>query len=295
MKGKGINFRKILPFLLLIPTLFVIITFIYIPAADSFEMSFNRENKFGTRTIFVGTENYGKIFTDPEYLSIFGFTAVYVGLTVFITVFLSFFLALLLNKNVPGSYVYRALIFIPYAVSPAIAGTLWTFMLDPVAGHVNYIITALFGQQIAWLTTEPYAFIALLAATVWKMLPFDIVFYIAGLQSVPDDLLESATLDGAGAFTKIWKIKFPLVSPITFYLVIMNIIAAMFRSFATIDVMTGGGPGGYTTTMMYKVYLDAFSYQKMGIASAESVVMFIMMAIVTVIYFIYGQKNVYYR
>jgi len=258
-------------------------------------MSFFRENKFGTKTIYVGVKNFEKVLMDSEYLQIAGFTLLYVVLTVFLTIFLAFLLALLLNKKVPGTYIYRSLIFIPYAVSPAIAGSLWTFLLDPVAGHVNYFFTSLFGIQIAWLTTEPYAFIALLFATVWKMIPFCLIFYIAGLQSISSDLLESATLDGANSFTKTWKIKFPLVSPITFYLVIMTIISAMFKSFAIIDVMTRGGPGGSTSTMMYKVYLDAFSYQKTGLASAQSVVMFIIMAIVTVIYFVYGERRVHYR
>jgi len=245
--------------------------------------------------MFVGVRNFEKVLMDSEYLQIAGFTLLYVALTVFLTIFLAFLLALLLNKKVPGTYIYRSLIFIPYAVSPAIAGSLWTFLLDPVAGHVNYFFTSLFGIQIAWLTTEPYAFIALLFATVWKMIPFCLIFYIAGLQSISSDLLESATLDGANSFTKTWKIKFPLVSPITFYLVIMTIISAMFKSFAIIDVMTRGGPGGSTSTMMYKVYLDAFSYQKTGLASAQSVVMFIIMAIVTVIYFVYGERRVHYR
>jgi len=287
--------RKILPYLLLIPTFFVIIMFVYSPAVNSFKMSLYRENKFGTKTMFVGTQNFEKVFNDSEYMGIALFTLVYVALTVAATIFFAFILALLLNKNVPGTYLYRALIFIPYAVSPAIAGTLWTFLLDPVAGHVNYFFTSIFGTQIAWLTTEPYAFVALLFATVWKMMPFDIIFYIAGLQSISNDLLESATLDGAGPLTKIWKIKFPLVSPITFYLVIMNIISAMFSSFAIVDVMTRGGPGGSTTTMMYKVYLDAFSYQKTGLASAQSVIMFAIMAVVTIVYFVFGEKRVHYR
>jgi sn-glycerol 3-phosphate transport system permease protein len=127
------------------------------------------------------------------------------------------------------------------------------------------------------------------------MMPFDIIFYIAGLQSISNDVLESATIDGASAMTKVWRIKFPLVSPITFYLVIMNIISAMFSSFAIIDVMTKGGPAGSTNTMMYKVYMDAFIYQKTGLASAQSSFMFILMAAVTVIYFIFGQRKVHYR
>lgn len=287
--------KRLLPYLLLIPTLVIIVTFIYLPAADSFNMSMYRENKFGTKVIFVGEKNYLNVFSDPDYLRVVGFTAFYVGITVFSTIMISFFLALLLSQNVPGTYLYRALIFIPYAVSPAISGTLWTFLLDPVAGHINFFFMEIFGVQVAWLTTEPYALIALILASVWKMMPFDIIFFIAGLQSVPDELLESATLDGAGVLKKIWKIKFPLVSPVTFYLVIMNIISSMFSSFAVIDVMTGGGPGGSTTTMMYNVYLDAFKYQKTGIASAQSVIMFGIMAVVTIIYFVFGQKKVHYQ
>jgi sn-glycerol 3-phosphate transport system permease protein len=284
-----------MPYLLLIPTFFVIITFIYAPAVNSFRMSFFRENKFGTKIMFTGLDNFEKVFTNPEYINIALFTLFYVGLTVMITILFSFLLALLLNKNVPGTYLYRAMIFIPYAVSPAIAGTLWSFLLDPVAGQVNYFFTSIFGIQVKWLTTQPFAFISLLFASVWKMMPFDIIFYIAGLQSISNDVLESATIDGASAMTKVWRIKFPLVSPITFYLVIMNIISAMFSSFAIIDVMTKGGPAGSTNTMMYKVYMDAFIYQKTGLASAQSSFMFILMAAVTVIYFIFGQRKVHYR
>lgn len=245
--------------------------------------------------MFTGLDNFEKVFTNPEYINIALFTLFYVGLTVTITILFSFLLALLLNKNVPGTYLYRAMIFIPYAVSPAIAGTLWSFLLDPVAGQVNYFFTSIFGIQLKWLTTQPFAFISLLFASVWKMMPFDIIFYIAGLQSISNDVLESATIDGASAMTKVWRIKFPLVSPITFYLVIMNIISAMFSSFAIIDVMTKGGPAGSTNTMMYKVYMDAFIYQKTGLASAQSSFMFILMAAVTVIYFIFGQRKVHYR
>ncbi len=287
--------KKVMPYLLLIPTFFVIITFIYAPAVNSFRMSFFRENKFGTKIMFTGLDNFEKVFTNPEYINIALFTLFYVGLTVTITILFSFLLALLLNKNVPGTYLYRAMIFIPYAVSPAIAGTLWSFLLDPVAGQVNYFFTSIFGIQVKWLTTQPFAFISLLFASVWKMMPFDIIFYIAGLQSISNDVLESATIDGASAMTKVWRIKFPLVSPITFYLVIMNIISAMFSSFAIIDVMTKGGPAGSTNTMMYKVYMDAFIYQKTGLASAQSSFMFILMAAVTVIYFIFGQRKVHYR
>ncbi len=287
-------YGKMLPYLLLIPTFAVIILFIYWPAVSSFRMSFYKVSPFGNKTIYTGLSNFENLFKNPDYIQSAWFTLFYVSFTVFATIFLSFFLALLLNQKVPGSRFYRTLIFSPYAVSPAIAGTLWSFLLNPVVGHVNYFFMKAFNVQVLWLTTKPYALYALLFSSIWKALPFSIIFYIAALQNVSDELLESATIEGAGTLRKIWKIQFPLVSPITFYLVIMNIISSMFQSFAIIDVMTKGGPGGYTTTMMYRLFLDAFAYQKTGPASAQSVVMFLLMAGVTIVYFLFGERKVHY-
>ena len=287
--------RKIIPYILLIPTFLIIIIFIYWPAAYSFKLSFYRISPFGNRMIFVGLKNFKRLFQDPDYITALKITTIYVGTSVTLTIFSSFFIALLLNMKVPGTPVYKALLFIPYAISPAISGTLWTFLLNPVVGHVNYFMSKFFGLRVEWLTTKPYALYAIIVASVWKVMPFDIIFYLAGIQNVPDDLLEASTLDGASTWTRIWKIIFPLLSPITFYLVIMNIISFMFSSFAIVDVMTRGGPGNYTTTMIYKLYLDAFAFQKTGIASAESVILFMIMAIVTIAYFYFGERRVHYQ
>ena len=287
--------RKITPYLLLVPTFLVIIIFIYWPAVYSFKLSFYRMSPFGNRMIYTGLKNFIRLFQDEAYISAIKTTVVYVSASVVATIFLSFFIALLLNMKVPGTSVYKALIFVPYAISPAIAGTLWSFLLNPVVGHVNYFMSKAFGISVDWITEKPYALYSIIFASVWKVLPFDIIFYLAGLQDIPEDVLEAATLDGASAWKRTWKIVFPLLSPITFYLVIMNIISFMFSSFAIIDVMTKGGPGDYTTTMIYKLFLDAFAFQKTGIASAESVVLFVIMAVVTVIYFYFGEKRVHYQ
>ena len=287
--------RKIIPYILLIPTFLIIIIFIYWPAVYSFKLSFYRISPFGNRMIFVGIKNFKRLFQNSDYITALKITSIYVGASVTLTIFSSFFIALLLNMKVPGTPVYKALLFIPYAISPAISGTLWTFLLNPVVGHVNYFMSKFFGLKVEWLTTKPYALYAIIIASVWKVMPFDIIFYLAGVQNVPDDLLEASTLDGASTWTRIWKIIFPLLSPITFYLVIMNIISFMFSSFAIVDVMTRGGPGNYTTTMIYKLYLDAFAFQKTGIASAESVVLFMIMAVVTIAYFYFGERRVHYQ
>lgn len=287
--------RKWLPYLLLVPTFFIIVLFIYYPAADSLRMSLYRVSTFGNKTTFIGFQNFLNLFNNEQYLYSVRFTLIYVGLSVVLSIFLGFLVAMLLVQNVPGTKLYRTFLFAPYAVSPAIAGTLWTFLLNPVVGQVNYVFMKLFGIQVEWLTSKPYAFYALIFATVWKILPFNMIFYIASIQNVSGDLLEAATLDGAGMMTRTWRIIFPLVSPITFYLVIMNIVSTMFSSFAIVDVMTKGGPGGYTTNMIYRLYLDAFTFQKKGPASAQSVIMFLIMIVVTLIYFTLAERRVHYQ
>jgi len=287
--------RKIIPYVLLVPTFLIIGMFIYWPAVYSLRLSTCRLSPFGNRMIFVGFRNFVKLFNNKEYLFSIRVTVLYVLLSVVITIFLSFFIALLLEMKVPGHTIYRMLIFTPYAISPAIAGTLWSFLLNPVVGHVNYLFSKFFGISVDWITSKPYAFYAIVFASVWKTMPFDVIFYLAGLQNIPDDLLEASTLDGANWWTRTWKIIFPLLSPITFYLVIMNIISFMFASFAIVDVMTKGGPGNYTTTMIYRLFLDAFAFQKTGLASAESVVLFVIMAIITFLYFKYAERKVHYQ
>lgn len=287
--------RKLLPYLLLVPTFVIIVLFIYVPAVDSFYSSFFKVSAFGTRKVFVGWQNYVSLFQDPDYLYAVRFTLIYTAVTVISSIFLSFFLALLLDQKVPGSRIYRTLIFAPYAVSHAVAGALWGFMLNPVVGHVNYLSRILFGIQAQWLTSRPFAAYSVIFATLWKTLPFNVIFYLAALQSISPELIEASIVDGANAWKRVWKVIFPLVSPITFYLVIMSIISCMFQSFAIIDVMTKGGPGGYTTNMIYKLFMDGFRFRRIGLAAAENVILFLIMLIVTIIYFVYGQRRVHYQ
>jgi sn-glycerol 3-phosphate transport system permease protein len=287
--------RKILPYLLLIPTFLVIGIFIYWPAGLSFRLSLFRTSPFGNRELYVGLENFLDLFQNPVYLQAMLTTLIYVGVTVFFTILISFLLAQLLNQDIPGTRWFRLFIFAPYAISPAIAGTLWSFLLNPVVGHLNYFFNSLFGLNVDFLTSSPYALVAVMFASVWKMVPFALIFYIAGLQSIPDSLVESSFIDGASLWQRMWKIKFPLLSPITFYLVIMTITNAMFNAFGIIDVMTKGGPTGDTTTLIYKLYLDAFTYQKTGSAASQSIIMFIIMGVVTFFYFKNVERKVHYQ
>lgn len=287
--------RKWTPYFLLIPTFIIIVLFIYMPAGVSLQTSLYKVLPFGRGMNYIGLKNFLKLFSNPDYLYSVRFTILYVATTVGVTILSSFLIALLMVKKIPGVRFYRTLIFAPYAISPAIAGALWTFLLNPVVGHVSYFFQTTMGIQVEWLTSKPYAFYAIIFASVWKILPFDMIFYIATIQNVPEEILESATIEGASSMDRTWKIIFPMVSPITFYLVIMNIVATMFSSFAIIDVMTKGGPGQYTTNMIYRLYLDGFYFQKAGVASAQSVILIAIMIVVTMVYFKVGERYVHYQ
>ncbi len=287
--------RKWIPYLLLIPTFIIIVLFIYVPAEYSVKASMQKILPFGRGMNYIGLTNFVKLFSNADYLYSVRFTILYVVITVSISIIFSFLVALLLVKKMPGVRLFRTLIFAPYAISPAIAGALWTFLLNSVVGHVSYFFQATLGIQVEWLTSKPYAFYAVVFATVWKTLPFNMIFYIASIQDVPEEIVESATIEGANALNRTWKIIFPMVSPITFYLVIMNIVSMMFSSFAIIDVMTKGGPGQYTTNMIYRLYLDGFLFQKLGVASAQSVILIVIMIVVTLIYFKFGERRVHYQ
>ena len=287
--------RKWVPYFLLIPTFIVIVLFIYMPAGVSLQTSLYKVLPFGRGMNYIGLKNFLKLFSNPDYLYSVRFTILYVIITVSVTVLSSFLIAILMVKKIPGVRFFRTLIFAPYAISPAIAGALWTFLLNPVVGHVSYFFQTTLGIRVEWLTSKPYAFYAIIFASVWKILPFDMVFYIASIQNVPEEILESATIEGASSMNRTWKIIFPMVSPITFYLVIMNIVATMFSSFAIIDVMTKGGPGQYTTNMIYRLYLDGFYFQKAGVASAQSVILIAIMIVVTTVYFKVGERHVHYQ
>ena len=287
--------RKLSPYLLLVPTFLIVGLFIYYPAVLTFQKSIYRVSPFGNRSIFVGLGNFENLLNSPSYIQETWTTLLFVAITIAVGLTVSLLFSLLLNEKVPGVGIFRTIAFSPYAISPAIAGMLWAFLLNPVVGYVSYVLLNLFGIQSHWLTTYPAALIAIIVATVWQGLGFNIIFFLSGLQGIPKSYYEAATIDGAGAIKRFFKITLPLLSPITFYLAIMNIIFTMFTVFGVIDIMTQGGPGNRTTTLIYRLYRDGFIYFRTGTASAESVVLIIAMAVVTFIYFKFVQRTVHYR
>ncbi len=287
--------RKLISYLLLVPTFLIIGLFIYYPAVLTFQKSVYRVSPFGNRNIFVGLGNFKTLFTSQSYIQEMWTTLLFVAVTITVGLTISLLFSLLLNEKVPGIGIFRTIVFSPYAISPAIAGMLWSFLLNPVVGYVSYVLLNLFGIQSHWMTTYPAALIAVMVATVWQNLGFNIIFFLSGLQGIPKSYYEAATIDGAGAIKKFFKITLPLLSPITFYLAIMNITFTMFTVFGVIDIMTQGGPGNKTTTLIYRLYRDGFIYFRTGMASAESVILIVIMAIVTFVYFRFVQRKVHYR
>jgi len=283
-----------LPLVILSPTLLVCALFFYYPMAQSFSWSLYRAAFMGLKRLYVGTQNYVRLFTSPDYIHTIGVSFLFATGVVVLGLSISLAIALLANQKVRGARIYRVALIWPYALSPAVAGTIWLFLLNPTSGVVNYFFETLFGVKPDWLTNPKLALISVVVAAVWKNLGYNIVFFLAGLQNVPGELLEAARVDGAGAWRTFWRITFPLLSPTTFFLFIMNISYAFFGVFGLIDVMTKGGPVNATNILIYNLYRDAFQHNKWGMASAQSVVLFVFVVILTLIQFRTTGRRVYY-
>jgi len=286
--------NKLLPYLLLLPALTVLILFLYYPQVEVFILSLHRVALLGVRKVFVGFANYQKIFSSPKYYHSLEITLIFVAAVVLIGLAISLGLAVLANQKIRGARFYRTALIWPYALSPAAAGTVWFFLFTPVAGLVNYVLDSTIGIRPDWFGDKILALALVTGAAIWKNLGYNVIFYLAALQNVPKELLEAAQVDGAGAFRRFWKVTFPLLGPTTFFLLTMNMIYAFFETFPIIDIMTRGGPGEATNTLIYNLYRDAFRFFKTGVASAQSVILFLFVLILTFLQFRTVERRVHY-
>ncbi|UZP65977.1 sugar ABC transporter permease [Desulfovibrio mangrovi] len=280
-------------FLLLLPTLFILTFFLYLPTIQTFIMSFYQVGFLGLSKLYVGLENYQIIFTEPEYRDIMANTLTFVLGSVTLSMGLGLAFAVLANEKITGARYYRLLLIWPYALPPAVAGVIFLFLFSAQVGIINYFLGQLFGITPDWLADPELAMTVVILASVWKNVGYNVVFYLAALQNLPGDVLEAATIDGATGWQRFWRITFPLLSPMTFFLLIMNTIAAFFDVFAFIDLITKGGPNSSTTVFIYAIYRDGFEYFKSGLASAQSVFLFLLVVVLTVLKFRL-QKKVHY-
>jgi len=271
----------------------VILVFFFWPAAQAVYWSVLQQDAFGTSTEFVGMENFERLWNDETYLESFWTTALFSVLVAVLGLSLSLLLAVMADRVVRGATVYKTLLIWPYAVAPAVAGVLWLFMFAPSVGIVSYALRA-FGFEWNHLLDGGHAMALIVMAAVWKQISYNFLFFLAGLQSIPRSLIEAAAIDGAGPWRRFWSIVFPLLSPVTFFLLVINIVYAFFDTFAIVDTATQGGPGKDTAILVYKLYYDGFKALDLGGSSAQSVVLMVIVIALTVVQFRYVERRVNY-
>ena len=282
-----------LPWLLIAPQMAVILVFFFWPASQALMQSVQAEDAFGTSTTFVGLDNFVTLFEDPAYVESFKVTAIFSVLVAGCGIALSLVLAIFADRVVRGALVYKTFLIIPYAVAPAIAGVLWVFMFSPSIGVVSH---GLRQMGIDWnhLLNSGQALTLIVVAAVWKQISYNFLFFLAGLQSIPKALIEAAAIDGAGPLRRFFTIQFPLLSPTTFFLLVINVVYAFFDTFAIVDATTHGGPGQSTNILVYKVYHDGFKNLDLGGSAAQSVILMAIVIMLTVVQFRYVEKKVNY-
>jgi sn-glycerol 3-phosphate transport system permease protein len=286
--------NRILPLVLLLPTIFVLVLFLYYPSAQTAVLSLYKTAFLGLRKIFAGADNYTRLLTSDDYRYSVWVTLMFAGAVTFIGLALSLVIALLANQQIRGARFYRMALIWPYALSPAVAGTIWLFLFNPTAGVVNYFTDILLGIKPDWVTRGDLAMTMIIVAAVWNNLGYNIVFFLAGLQNLPGEILEAAEVDGANIWHKFWRVTLPLLSPIAFFLLVMNLIYAFFGTFGMIDVMTKGGPADATNILIYNLYRDAFQNGKSGYAAAQSIILLLIVAGLTVMQFRITGRRVHY-
>jgi sn-glycerol 3-phosphate transport system permease protein len=291
---KRVVFRSAwLPYALLAPQIAVTLVFFFWPAAQAIWFSFQLQDAFGLRTEFVGLRNFEALFGDSRYLASFRTTAVFSVAVAFFGIAISLALAAMADRVVRGALAYRTLLIWPYAVAPAVAGVLWAFIFAPSIGIVTYVLRR-WGIDWNWILRGDQAMLLVVIASVWKQISYNFLFFLAGLQSIPRSLIEAAAIDGAGPARRFWTVVFPLLSPTTFFLLVVNIVYAFFDTFGVIDATTQGGPAQDTQILVYKVYYDGVKAADLGGSSAQSVILMCIVIVLTALQFRFVERKVQY-
>jgi sn-glycerol 3-phosphate transport system permease protein len=293
MEKRVVFHHRTLPWLLLAPQLAVTLIFFFWPAGQALWQSFRLEDPFGLSSQFVGLSNFIDLFSSPEYLSSFRTTAGFSALVAFFGLSVSLLLAVMADRVVRAAAFYKTLLIWPYAVAAAVAGVLWLFLFSPSVGILAVFMVKI-GLQWNPRLNGSDAMALVVFASVWKQISYNFLFFLAGLQSIPRSLIEAAAIDGAGPARRFWTIVFPLLSPTTFFLLIINFIYAFFDTFAVIDVVTQGGPGHATDILVYKVYNAGFKGLDLGSSAAQSVVLMLIVIVLTALQFRYVDRKVNY-
>ncbi|MEO1948841.1 MULTISPECIES: sn-glycerol-3-phosphate ABC transporter permease UgpA [unclassified Thioclava] len=291
---KRVTFKGwLLPMLLLAPQLIVSGVFFFYPAGEAVWQSLFIPDPFGLSMQYVGLGNFEYLFNDPYYRASFVTTGVFSTLVTLVSMIPALFLAVLADRLVKGAGTYRTLLIWPYAVAPAVAGVLWLFMFNTRIGVVAFYLNQM-GYDWNHVLNEHEAMGLVVVASAWGRISYNFLFYFAALQAVPKSVIEAAAIDGARFWRRFFTIVLPLLSPTTFFLLVVNIVYAFFETFGVIHTITSGGPQQATTILVYKVYADGFVGQDLGSSAAQSVVLLVVVGFLTVLQFKFVEKRVHY-
>jgi sn-glycerol 3-phosphate transport system permease protein len=291
---KKVVFRSAwLPYALVAPQIAVTVIFFFWPAAQAVYYSFLVQDPFGQSSQFVWFQNYVELFHSSQYLDSFKTTAIFSVLVAGSGIAISLFLAVMADRIVRGALAYKTLLIWPYAVAPAVAGVLWAFLFAPSIGIITYVLKR-WGVDWNWIINGDQAMLLIVIASTWKQISYNFLFFLAGLQSIPRSLIEAAAIDGATPFRRFWTIVFPLLSPTTFFLLVINIVYAFFDTFGVIDATTQGGPAQSTQILVYKVYNDGVRAADLGSSAAQSVILMFIVITLTVAQFKFVERKVQY-
>ncbi len=282
-----------LPYALILPQIAVTLVFFFWPAGQAVYQSLYIQDPFGGNLQFVALDNFRELFNDEHYLASFKVTALFSVLVAALGLSVSLVLAVFADRIVRGAMVYKTLLIWPYAVAPAIAAVLWVFLFNPSIGIAGYWLNRL-GVDWNYVLNGNQALLLVVMAAVWKQISYNFLFFLAGLQSIPKSLLEAAAIDGAGPVKRFVTIVFPLLSPTTFFLLVINLVYAFIDTFGIIDAATSGGPGQATEILVYKLYKDGFKGLDLGASGAQSVILIVILVTLTVIQFRFVERKVQY-
>ena len=282
-----------LPYLLLGPQLIITLVFFFWPSGQAMYQSVLIEDVFGGNSKFVWFENFAQLFRDDSYAHSARLTVMFSFLVAAIGLGLSLLLAVMADRVIRGATAYKTFLVWPYAVAPAVAGVLWGFLFNPSVGIVAWMLQGI-GIEFNYVINGNQALLLVVIAAVWNQISYNFLFFLAGLQSIPKSLIEAAAIDGAGPGRRFWDIIFPLLSPVGFFLLVVNIIYAFFGTFGVVDSLTKGGPGKSTEILVFKVFNDGFRGQDLGGSSAQSVILMVVVIALTFVQFRFIERRVHY-
>ena len=291
---KRVVFRsRALPYLLVAPQMLITLVFFIWPAGQMLVQSVLLQDAFGLSTQFVWFENFSRLFADPYYLQAFRVTVIFSTATAGLSLGVALLFAVMADRVLRGARSYKMLLMAPYAIAPVVSGVLWLFMFNPTVGIIAFLLRGL-GYTWNHQLNGNQALLLVIVAAAWKQISYNFLFFLAGLQAIPKAVIEAAAIDGAGPGRRFWRIVFPLLSPTTFFLLVVNLVYAFFDTFGIIHAVTGGGPAKATETLVYKVFNDGFIGLDFGGSAAQSVILMAIVIALTVVQFRYIERRVVY-